>query len=355
MKKLLTITLLGLTLLAGCKKEKFDLPEESISETPIFSVKGTIGETPVDMVAGVDGAYMETSVKLFHGIEFFTGKMLKDSQAFTLSVSNGQIGLIPAFPTAIPSSVLFAYPPQTWITAHHQALPNADKIQSVNFTVDGISQGSSLNSSIPGFHNICADIVFYDGSTHTICNKLLLGYKDYGGFVVGQALQAGNSTSLWLEAAATPVQSVKWFVNGQLYSENQEITLAPGNGVVQVKAVVTFSNGLVREHTVLTDTDGEGRSFADFESFKTAVEDVYYHDFRISVAFQDDLNALSGYATADLPGEFIINSVSLFDEKLNGNKVYKVVGTINGKMYDNVTGDLLPSHLEVTFALEMPY
>lgn len=355
MKKLLTITLLGLTLLAGCKKEEFDLPEESISETPIFSVKGTIGETPVDMVAGVDGAYMETSVKLFNGIEFFTGKMLKDSQAFTLSVSNGQIGLTPAFPMAIPSSVLFAYPLQTWMTASHQALPNADKIQSINFTVNGVSLGNYLSISSPGFHNICADIVFYDGSTHTVCNKVLLGYKDYGGFVVGQSMQAGNSTNLWLETASTPVQSVKWFVNDQLYSENQEIVVAPGNGVVQVKAVVTFVNGLVREHTVLVDTDGEGRIFPDFESFKTAVEEVYYHDFRISVTFQDDLNALSGYATADLPGEFIVNSVSLFNEKLNGNKVYKVVGTINGKMYDSITGDLLPSHLEVTFALEMPY
>lgn len=355
MRKLLTIILLGLTLLAGCKKEEFNLPEESISETPIFSVRGTIGEIPVDMVAGVDGAYMETSVKLFNGIEFFTGKMLKDSQALTLSVSNGQIGLTPAFPPTIPASVLFSYPLQAWITAHHQVLQNADKIQSVNFKVNGISMGSYLSISSPGFHNICADIVFYDGSTHTVCNDLLLGYKDYGGFIVGQTVQAGNSTNLWLEAAATPVQSVKWFVNGQLYSENQEITLAPGNGVVQVKAVVTFSNGLVREHTVLADTDGEGRNFYDVESFKTAVEEVYYHDFRVSVTFQDELNVLSGYATADLPGEFIINSISLFDEKLNGNKVYKVEGTINGKMYDHVTGDLLPSHLEVTFALEMPY
>lgn len=352
MKKLLLIVLSGLFLVAGCKKEEFELPEDAASETPVFSVKGTIGEQAIDMVAGIDGAYMETSIQKSNGIEFFTGKMNKNTDAFTLSVSNGNIGLTPSFPVVMPSGILFAYPSQLWASTGLSMLPDAENIQSVQFSVNGALLGESLSIDTPGQHKVCADIVFIDGTSRTVCNDMLLGYKDHGAYTV-RSSQSEN-TVLWLETVEQ-IQNRKWFVNGQLYSENSEITLYPGNGIVEVKTVVSFANGIVREHTVLIDTEGEGRNFPDFETFKLSVEEEYLNDFKLSVVFQDDGTVFTGYTTADVPGELIVNSISLFKEKPNGNKVYKVFGTINGKMYNTVTGELLPSYLEVVFALELPY
>lgn len=356
MKRLFLIAFLGLFTVTACKKEKFDLPGDSASEEPVFSVRGTIGQQEIDMVAGIDGAYQETSVLILNGIEHFTGKMLKDSKAFTLSVSNGNIGLVPVLSDVIPSTLSFAYPSEVWFSIGHQTLPNSQQIQSVNFSVDGVPSGSSVNVLTPGFHTVCADVVFLDGTSRSICNKLLLGYKDHGEFLVRHNSQAGNNvTNLWLESASTPIAGVKWHVNDQHVSDDLHLVLDSGSGVVSVKAVVAFTNGLVREHIVLVDTDAEGRYFPDMENYKTSIEQTYLNDFKVSVIYQDNTKVFSGHATPDIPGDFIVNSISFFQQKPNGNKVYKVSGTINGQLLDLLSGDLLSSHLQVTFAIELPY
>ena len=61
------------------------------------------------------------------------------------------------------------------------------------------------------------------------------------------------------------------------------------------------------------------------------------------------------YSSSETPGQLTVNSMSLFKDLPNGNKMYKVDGNINGKVIDNQSGILLPLNLNVTFALELPF
>lgn len=355
-RNLFFILFSGTLLFSACRKEEFQKPEEAVSETPVFSVKGTIGEHPVNMTAGVNGAYQETSVMTINGIEFLSGKMIKESTVFSLAISSGEIGVTPTFSEMMTPSLSFAYGEQNWYTVNQQNLPNNQQIASIVYSLDGMEIGNNLSILSAGFHTICATVVFNDGTARTICNKLLLGYKDLAGYKIKFNPQQGaGTTNLWLESSSTPIAGVKWYVNGQWASDEQQMSLSPGAGVVSVKAVTTFTNGIVREHEVLVDTDGQGRYLLDMETYKTAVEQVYFNDFKVRMSFQNDTDVYTGYASTSTPGSFTVNSISLFKEQPNGNKIYKVAGTIKGSAMGLLSGNLVHSQLEVIFAIESPY
>jgi hypothetical protein len=353
MKKIILLLLTGL-MIAGCKKEDFELPEESTDTSPIFKIRGSIGGHHVDMQAGVDGAYLETFIATVNEIDFFSGEMTKGSELFSLSVSNGNIGLTPTPTDVFPTSISFVKPSNSWFSVAHQNLSNAQQIQSITFSVDGFPTGDSVNIVSSGYHTVCANIVFFDGSSHSICNKLLLGYKDHGSFIIKHQNQSGSATNIWIESPSS-ISSIKWYINNQYFSDITQIALNSGEGIITAKAVVTFSNGITREHSVLIDTEGAGRNFSDMEIYKTQVQPDSFNDFKISLTYQNDTSIFSGYATPEIPGSFTVSSVSLFKKKNNGNKIYKVSGIINGQLLDLLSGVLLPSQLEITFAIELPY
>lgn len=350
------ILLLGVGL-TSCKKEKFELPDGTISEDPVFVVRGQIGEQQIEMTAGVDGAYLETSVSVVNEIDFFNGKMIKGAEIFTLSVSDGDIGLAPSIPDIISANVPFAFPPNSWYSVNQNDLPNSQQIQSVNFSVNGINEGNNIEIVSSGFHTVCANVVFSDGTARSVCNKLLLGYKDYGGFLIKSNAQAGSvPTVLWIESSMAEVAGVKWYINNQYHSDSSmQLVLNQGMGVVTVKAEVTFKNGLVREHSVIVDTEGQGRNFFDMEAYKTSVADELLNDFKILLTYKNGTGFYTSYSTPDSPGLFMVESVSLFKEKPNGNKIYKVSGTIQTQLVDLLSGVLLPLQLNVVFAVELPY
>lgn len=355
-KSIFFILVSGTFLLFACQKEEFQKPEEPASETPVFSVRGTVGENQIDMTAGVDEAYQETAVMNINGIDFLSGKMIKGSSVFSLAISSGEIGVTPTFSTMTTPSLSFAYAEQNWYTVSHQGLPNSQQIKSITYSLDGMEIGSNVSILSAGFHTICANVVFNDGTVRTVCNKLLLGYKDLAGYKIKFNPQQGaGTTNLWLESSSTPIAGVKWYVNGELTSEQQQMSLNPGAGVVSVKAVTTFINGIVREHEVLVDTDGQGRYMLDMETYKTTVEQIYFNDFKVQMSFQNDTDVFKSYASIDNPGSFAVHSISLFKQQPNGNKIYKVSGTINGNVMGLLSGNLLHSQLEVTFAVESPY
>lgn len=357
MKKSIFFILFSSALLfSACRKEQFQEPEDPISETPVFSVRGVIGEHQVDMEAGVDGAYQETSVVGINGIDFLSGKMIKGSSVFSLAISSGEIGVTPALSTMTTPSLSFAYEEQNWYTVSQQSLPNNQQIQTIVYSLDGLETGGNMSILSAGFHTICATVVFTDGTTRTVCNKLLLGYKDLAGYKIKFNPQQGaGSTNLWLESSSTPIAGTKWYVNGEFVSEQEQMSLNPGSGVVSVKAVTTFTNGIVREHEVLVDTDGQGRYMLDMETYKTAVEQIYFNDFKVQMSFQNNTDIYKSYASTDIPGGFTVNSISLFKEQPNGNKIYKVSGVIKTNVKGLLSGNLLHSQLEVTFAIESPY
>jgi len=351
--------ILSYAFLLGCKKEKnIPLSELSGSKTPIFSVKGTIGKIDIDMVAGIDSAFLETAIDKRHGIDFFTGKMNKGKQSITMKISDGSIGINESILTKTkPLSLYSPLEIQSWINVNYDSLNENAQIQAIKFSVDEVEVGQNLTVYKAGWHDICVNITFNDQSERRLCNTVLLGYKDLGRFVINEKRDILNEqTQLSIHETESQIISVKWLMNGNIFSQEQNCTISDNQGVVEIQAEVTFSNGIIRRHTILLDTDNHMHKFPDIHRFIKTENALYYNDFKMYIGFSDLDNLSWGPITqeSEISGVFTVQSISEYEKKNNGNTIYKVVGNIQGEFFDPTVDSYSPVLLNVVFGIEMP-
>lgn len=352
MKKIITV-ILALFVVVACKKEVIEQPVEA-SETPVFSVRGKLGEQSVELIAGVDNAYQETLIEVKNEISHFKGTMIDQNERLELSFSEGEIGLISDGSSLFSGTILFQKPAENWMLLNQSGLVNNQFVQSINHSVNGVSIGENLIVTQPGFNTICTDVSFTDGTTKSICNKYLLGYEDYGGFLINFASTL-TSTNLYAQSTNTPISTVEWFVDGVSFSAESNTSLAAGQGVVIVTAKVVFTNGIKREHSVIVDTDGENRYLKDLYLYKTSVETSQLNDYKLTLNYTKDGVTYTSVIDSSQEGGFQVNSVELYHEKSNGNKIYKVSGSINCQLKNLISQELIPLSLEVVYAIEVNY
>jgi len=361
MKKL-TLILLPLfcvfLFFSACKKEKrVELPDFPTSKTPIFSVKGNIGNHTIDMIAGVDEAFIETSIERINQIPFFVGTMNKGSQSFTIKLSEGQIGQKNTLFNLLPKEFSFPTSLQSWIRLSKNMLANQSNIKAIDFTINGKSIGDFLEVYHSGFYDICVHITFNDLSEHQLCNNVLLGYEDLGHFKMVQSEGPTNANSylLSIQDPSSPIEHINWMINNEVVSSEPSLTLSGDQGIVLVDAQITFNNGIIRKHSLLVDTDGQQRNFPDLFSFKNPDVSGYYNDFKALLLFDSGQIWDSPVGNhQELTGTLTIYSASIFEKKPNGNTIYKVEGTIYGECFDPTAHEILPVELSLVFAIELP-
>jgi len=350
-----------LLIFMGCKKENIaPMPDLPGSETPIFSVKGTIGDSTIDLIAGINDAQLETALEYSNNIGFFVGKMSRKQQdLFTIKISDGNINLnAPTLLNTLPQQIQSPLQVKSWIHASLNELNGNGQIQTVNFLVDNVSVGEQLDVDQSGWHDICTQIVFNDQSTRMLCNTVLLGYKDWGYFVLNQKYDPMNSqTQLSITSAQSSFAFVEWQIDGNTVSTEPNYMLPDNQGLVVVSATVTFTNGITRRHTALVDTDSTHRSIADIHAFIQFENSNYHNDFRASIVYSPPKEKLAwGYEHQDIiiEGAINIKSVSQYETKKNGNTIYKIEGVLEGEYLDINTNTYLPVYLELVFGIEMP-
>ncbi len=338
----------------ACKKETFPLPENGASSSPVFTVNGTVGEVKVDLQAGVNDALLSTKIEQKNNVNYYAGILKNTDESITISVLDGDLGLKSNLLEKLKSSLKFKADSTVWFSINQSFLSNAGKIQSLSFKVDGVEYGSELVLKTSGYHEICVDIIYVDGIAKSICNNVLIGFKDHSFYSVKQSVLSSNDVELNIDSPSSDVESVKWFLSGQLHSNTLVTTISGGMGVVDVTSEVTFKNGIVKRHTVLVDTDGNNNYFVDLADFINQTEDYNYNDYRVEIEYSKNGKTYKSLETVGNSGQFVMEKVTFYEKKSNGNSIYKIEGIINGTLIDLVSGDLLSSHLKVVFAVELP-
>lgn len=353
MNKLLTCVVI-VFFLFSCKKEKIKLPE-SLSENPVFRISGNIGEEQINFIAGIDSSFVDTEIRVLNGIRQFVGQSIMGNSEFELAVSDGMIGLNPSIESIVSTNLkmnnLFD---QNWFELQQSSLTNSGIIQSVDFTVNGVESSSSLNIYSTGYHSICANVKFADGTVRTICNNLLLGYVDYAKFNITREV-IGGATLLSIVTDNDPIKSIKWYANQNLIAESQTVQLDATIGLAIVRAEVTFQNGITRERTILVDMEQGTRNFDDISVYQTSGLEDFMNDFNLSMEYRTSQNHYRSFTAPGYPSTIQINEFSLYKELSNGNKIYKVSVTINTNFVNLATNQKYPSQLKIVTALELPY
>lgn len=348
-KKMKFYYILIALVLFACKKEKI-VPEEPITETPVFSVTGTVGTEVVNLQAGIDGAYMSTYTEMQNGVEVFTG-YLQGNNAVKLGIHNGQIGQTdPGSAGILITGAFTDSMPDDLINLTTSSLSNASSIDYISYTVDGINIGNTLVIDEPGVYDVCSNVYFADGTNKEVCNEMILGYYDLDPFVLSHYSPIAGVLSANI-AASTTISTVNWYIDGNPITEGTNLNVPISSGLHILKADVLFQDGIRRIRSVIVDGNNTDRYFEDITTYQTPIDPVLNYDYKAELEIL--LNGVV-YRHKQNSGEGTITIQDIFFYGTNtaGHNVYKVIGTINTPVVSN-TGVEKIANLNIQFGIEV--
>lgn len=351
--KQIFIALLIISIGFSCKKEPIFEPGNVISEKPIFKVSGTVGDDSLKLTAGVDDVIQQTRITNYNGINLFESILSNGSAKLSISISQGEVGLPFNFQNFNRNIYNFSKLQQTFFW-YRTLQANYQKIASATHIIDNLVTDSDLEFYISAQKEMQTTVQFTNGIQKVVRNTFLLGYKDVGAYRINFTTTQGAPIVAKIIGNSSPVSSVKWYVEGDYYADGETLQLPSGLGSVVLRSSVKFQNGIVRDHEVIVDTDGTGYYLSDMHQGVISLSETLVNDYAVYIEMKLNGSEYVDYSSVEIPGKLSVTSFEFFKNLPNGNKMYKVDGFINGKVMSVESGNLVPLHLDVTFALELP-
>lgn len=352
MKNSIILVSLFVFLFTSCKKEQI-VVEPQFGETPVFSIEGTIDGQNISMNAGVDDAFLTTYTTSVNGVNRYSGKMQKGDSYVDFGIFDGNIFANNSSILQAGNSLAFTQPfSQSLFTLNRSVCTNSALIDHLDIKLNNISVGESLTIYEPGIYTICVDVHFYDGSSKEVCNDIIVGYSDVAAFEIGYSISNQGLLFASTETDLTKTQT-KWFIDGVLSSstENCNYYLEPGLHIL--KAEVTFSNGATKSHSIIVDSDAQGRYFEEMNSFKTDLYPGLFQDFKAEFEVKIGSIVYSHIGSGANP-QVSLTGISLYGKSAAGNDIYKVSGVINTQMKNTITQQVVNAQFSVVIGLEIP-
>lgn len=356
-KALIAFTVvLGGILLSSCEKHKISLPQ---SNDPVFRAKGTIDASEFELVAGDDNAFMFTSIEDEHGVPVYIGNLSNGNLSIELGIYDGLIDipghkLLSSFPAQHNFSRMSTSP---LAILSKESFPNVDLISTVVWSIDGVSVG--LNTVIiyePGKYQVCADIMFSDGTSSVLCSELILGYARHANFTIKHFLNQNGTLSAWVEDPLVQVEKIEWYLDNALISSASEISypqLSSGNHIL--RADVNFANGVKRSKNMLVDGDLSGKFIDDLTFFENGTLALLNRDFNIRLKLEQDGVTFSSDEANNSMNTVSFSDITYYAKDASGNDVYKVKAHIVAIVRDvqNVNGSR-NLEFDTTFGIAIP-
>jgi len=338
--------------LVSCDKDIIEDPKPD--EKPVFKIEGTLGSEAFSATAGDDGFLMSTFIDQFNHVDVFTGKIANSAMEFELGFYNGNIDMDQTSITdALSQGILFAKLPQSpLLSISKDQLPNSSLISFIDWTVDGeYASQNTVTFNEPGKYNVGANVHFYDGTSATISNDMIIGYHRNVACQLRHFLGQNGHLQVWVDENTQDVSSVKWYLNGNFVSTNNKLdTIISGYGC-SVKAEINFVNGTKRTRTIWVDGSLNGKFIDDFASFENNSSTVEW-DFKTKLIFKKDGNTYTTLSANNQVSEFEVLGVDYYSTSSQGKPIYKIVGNIDCFVKNVATNEVLPLEATITFAVE---
>ncbi|MCJ8292557.1 MAG: hypothetical protein HRT58_21665 [Crocinitomicaceae bacterium] len=349
-----TVVLGGL-LMSSCNKHSIKVPQ---SNDPVFKAEGTIDANQFELVAGDDNAFMFTSIESENNVPIYSGKLSNGNLSIEIGIYDGLID-IPGHNVinSMPYELIFSRKTTSPIAfLSKESFPNADIIDHVSWSVDGLDSLNTMTIYEPGKYQVCADIVFSDGSSNVLCSELILGYARHANFQIKHFLNQNGTLTAWVEDPQVAVEKIKWYLDDVLISSEAELTynqLSTENHIL--RADVSFENGVKRSKNMIVDGSLSGKFIDDLTFFETGTLALLHRDFNIRLKLVQDGMTFSSDQTNNSLNTVSFSDVSYYAKDANGNDVYKVKAHIVATVIDvqNVNGSR-QLEFDTTFGIAIP-
>lgn len=328
---------LGGLFMSSCKKQTVDVPQSS---DPVFTASGTIDASAFTMVAGNDNAYMFTSIEDENNIPFYTGKLSNGDLSIEIGIYDGLIDMpdhraFNSLPSVFNYSRKFTSP---LAILTKNAFPNIDVINHINWSIDGVidpNAGDTVIITEPGKYEVCAHILFADGSSEILCSELILGYERHANFDIKHFLSPEGKLTAWVEDPQVVIEKVEWFLDNTIISSTPELSypsLPGGNHFL--RADVFFENGVKRSKNMIVDGNLAGNYVDDLSFFENGTVTLLNRDFNVRLKLEQNGTTFSSDLSNNSMNKVTFNDVSYYGKDVDGNNVYKVKAHIEATVFD---------------------
>lgn len=348
------LVLTGMLLMYSCTKDVTEpLPEEN---SPIFKVKGTLGNEEINLTAGEAGSFMKTQTKYKNNVKHFEGILENAQTKFAMSISEGMLD-IPSFNSEIEDFETFKVAPYNYneplVNYSIQDFPNSEFIYSIEWSIDGQPQESStLKIYEPGRYNLCASVTFQDGSQGKSCNDVIIGYQKNIQNVLRHILDQYANVIAFLDSPDESVSSIDWLVNDSLIaSSSSENFKTNFNDLDNVKigAHVSFQNGTYREKELFVDVENINNFIGDFTVMENQSTKQWDHTATIVITHnQKEYRAIQNSSNT---ASISIDEVTPFKNNSSGDEVLIYKGSLNCSFIDLSTQEKLDGEFEFSFGI----
>lgn len=346
---------LGLIILisSSCKKDKIEIPE---SNDPVFTVSGHFDGEEFNIIAGDNGAYMNTMTQVENGVNVFSGIISNENLSIEVGVFDGNLDVVSnGIPGSNIAPVFSSVSTTPIATLSKNAFQNASSINYIKWIVDGIDKGTNdVSIYEAGKYNICSEIHFDDGSQKTLCNELLLGFNHNATCNIKTTLLGNGNVKIHTNNQSNQTSSVQWYLNDVLTSTSDTFQINLPSDLQKVTAKIHFQNGTVKTKSILVNGYNEQKNIEDFSVFETQSEAFTPRDFNVKVIVKKGNETFRSDLANNVSSNISISDISYFGLNSSGKEVYKITGVLNCN--ERKVGTTTDSNLKLNFVfgIEIP-
>tara|TARA_B100000508_G_scaffold11104_1_gene7843 strand:- start:15547 stop:16608 length:1062 start_codon:yes stop_codon:yes gene_type:complete len=333
----------------SCTKE--DITPDPPSNDPVFGAQGTIDGNEISLEAGEDNAYMYTDVVTVNGVDQFRGALIEGDIEMNVNISDGMLDIPELSTDIVGTGIQIApYNNNPLATLSKSLFPNEEFIDEVTWTIDGVTQPySEINISEPGRYEICADVIFSNGSTGSTCNTYLIGYQKNTNAVVKYLVGQNDQIISFVESPNNEINEIKWYRNDVLVSDAMTYKdSTSGLNTYSLKARITFANGSFREREIWVNRNQTDYRLSDLSSIELQSNLTWDHKASIEINY-------FGEKYISFPGsqnqEIIVTNSFEYGTNDDGEKVTYIEGQLNSTFLKVSTQDTVNASLDIRFGI----
>jgi hypothetical protein len=354
-KNILGVLAVAALVMVSCSKEKVELPE---SNDPVFTISGTMGDDPFELIAGDNNAYMHTNTEVVNGVNVYSGMISDGNVSVELGIYDGLLdmpGVDPEVEIGNVSPVFAHVGTQPLTILSKTMLMNAQNISSVEWFIDGVSQGTNDVEIVdPGHYDVCAAITFLDQTVDTLCNDLILGYSINGNFSINADCNGGYVMADLTNSTGTAINNIIWYLNGSQVGQGNFAQVPVNTGTQILTAEVHFANGAKRTKNALVNGWDQSKTVEDFTIFEGSPANYVVQDFNVRLLMNMDGASWSSELADNSESSIVIANLTYYGTNDAGNDVYKITAHIDAKVRSLTSLKEIPVSFTTDFGVEVP-
>ena len=348
--KHIILSSIAATLLFSCTKEK-TIPNEIVTNDPVFNINGTIDGKEVNMVAGEASYYMYTSILKKNLVDYYIGNLSNGEDEFIIKLSDGDIDLPESNQGITAQNVNIAPNSSGPLAMLNKSLfGNESEISEIEWIVNGNNQiGEEVSIDEPGLYQICAGITFSNGNYGIVCNNYLIGYERNGEATLEFSVNSNEEVNATLSNISSAITEVNWYRNGLLVSNDLEYV--DSNSTIDrysLRAQIIFENGVLLEREVWVDKMNSQNHIEDIGTIEEQSNLNWDYKAIIELTLDgENYIALDDSNTAT----FEITESNYFAKNANGNDVIKITGSLNVPFRRTSDQEIVNGSFLITFGI----